>query len=186
MYKNTIIVCCKQSLLWSLKFAQSAKIDDKKFRSHERKSASSYFPNNTIHWVSWKFISTREWTFVNRLLCSSTLPAVKQTHPQGRYILWAILSFSYQEGKNLEIYLTQCMLFDYRLGKHGLPYKLKVTIFHESWSELLCIKLIHKNLICINGTERLMISKGHSCTSLYNETISLMWSDQDFWIEEYL
>ena len=35
----------------ALKFAQSAKIDDKKFCSHERKSASSYFPNNTRHLV---------------------------------------------------------------------------------------------------------------------------------------
>ena len=31
----------------ALKLAQSAKTDENKFRSDERKSASSYFPNKT-------------------------------------------------------------------------------------------------------------------------------------------
>ena len=134
----------------ALKFAHSAKIDDKKFRLHGRKSASSYFPSNTMHLVSWKFISTGKWSFVNsrRLLRSSTLPAVQKTHPLGRYILWAILLFSYQKGKHLDIYLTQCMLFDYRLGKHGLPYniswfmiwivirvRIHLSVFVTSWGK---------------------------------------------------
>ena len=150
MYKNIIEVCCEQPLHWNRSISenwwQKVSFEWKKTCIILLSEQYKTFGFLKVHFHrEIKLCQQQKVAELNYFVCHAANTSTASIH----FVIHSLVFVSRRQTYRNLPHTVHVIWLSY--GKYGLPYNIL-------WSKLFCIKLIHKNLICINGVERLMIS----------------------------